>query len=218
VAQYDAVGAVHPNTKGGRTTKFHVVCDVKGRPLVLLLTPGNVHDCKVAQSCIEAMPPSAELVADKGYDSKALRDWLEERGTTAVITPRKNRKVQYDYDKVIYKQRNIIERMFCRLNVAWLTPALRQTSATAVPSSACFNTNAICASENFDAFMEISFSQAQDRKWKIPAQNGPILREQITTAGIDLDAGSGGGLLFANTHAMQCHLDTYKNLTDLCCV
>jgi hypothetical protein len=29
--------------------------------------------------------------------------------------PRKNRKVQYDYDKTIYKQRNVIERMFCRL-------------------------------------------------------------------------------------------------------
>ncbi len=61
------------------------------------------------------MPPAKELVADKGYDSKALRDWLQERGTTAVIPPRKNRKVQYDYDKAIYKQRNIIERMFCRL-------------------------------------------------------------------------------------------------------
>ena len=64
----------------------HAVCDAKGRPLVLLLTPGNVHDCKVAQRCIEAMPPAAELVADKGYDSKALRDWLAERRTTAVIS------------------------------------------------------------------------------------------------------------------------------------
>ena len=53
-------------TKGGRNTKLHAVCDAKGRPLVLLLTPGNVHDCKVAQRCIEAMPPAAELVADKG--------------------------------------------------------------------------------------------------------------------------------------------------------
>jgi hypothetical protein len=48
-----------------------------------------------------------------------------------------------------------------------------------VRSSACFRTNDICASENFDAFMEISFSRARDHKWKIPAQNGPILREQI---------------------------------------
>lgn len=55
-------------TKGGRNTKLHAVCDEKGRPVVLLLTPGNVHDCKVAELCIEAMPPSAELVADKGYD------------------------------------------------------------------------------------------------------------------------------------------------------
>lgn len=60
------------------------------------------------------MPPSAELVADKGYDSDRLRDWLAERGTEAVIPPRKNRKVQIDYDKAIYRQRNIIERMFCR--------------------------------------------------------------------------------------------------------
>ncbi|WP_445488948.1 IS5 family transposase [Rhodopseudomonas sp. RCAM05734] len=101
-------------TKGGRNTKLHAVCDEKGRPCVLLLTPGNVHDCRVAQLCIEAMPPSAELVADKGYDSQALREWLVERGTEPVIPPRKNRKIQYDYDRAIYKQRNVIERMFCR--------------------------------------------------------------------------------------------------------
>jgi transposase len=74
-----------------------------------------VHDCRVAQGCIAALPSSTELVANKGYDSQDLREWLEARGTEAVIPPRKNRKIQYDYDKTIYKQRNIIERMFCRL-------------------------------------------------------------------------------------------------------
>lgn len=78
--------------KGGWNTKLQAVCDAKGRPHVLLLTPGNVHDCKVARLCIEALPPSAELVADKGYDSQALREWLDERGTEAVIPPRRNRK------------------------------------------------------------------------------------------------------------------------------
>ena len=82
---------------------------------MLLLTPGNVHDCKVAQRCIEATPPSTELVGDKGYDSKALREWLQARGTRPVIPPRNNRKRQYSYDKTAYRQRNIIERMFCRL-------------------------------------------------------------------------------------------------------
>jgi IS5 family transposase len=60
-----------------------------------------VHDCKVARACIQTLPPSAELVADKGYDSKDLREWLGERGTRAVIPPRTNRKLQYDYDKAI---------------------------------------------------------------------------------------------------------------------
>lgn len=50
---------------------------------------GNVHGSKVAQRFIEAMPPSSELVADKGYDSQTLREWLDERGTEAVIPPRK---------------------------------------------------------------------------------------------------------------------------------
>jgi transposase len=101
-------------TKGGRNTKLDAVCDEKGCPCVQLLTPGNVHDCKVAQRCIAAMPPSVHLVADKRYDSQALREWLEERGTEAVIPPRKNRKVQYDYVRAINKQRNVVERMFCR--------------------------------------------------------------------------------------------------------
>lgn len=41
------------------------------------------------------MPPPAELVADKGYDSQKLRERLVERGTEPVIPPRKNRKIQY---------------------------------------------------------------------------------------------------------------------------
>jgi transposase len=59
-------------TKGGRNTKLHVVRDGYGRPLVLMLTPGNVHDCKVAEACLAALPPTAHLVADKGYDSRML--------------------------------------------------------------------------------------------------------------------------------------------------
>ncbi len=74
-----------------------------------------MHDCKVAQRCIEAMPPSAEPVAGKGHDGRELRERFEERGTGPVIPPRKNRKIRYTYDQVIYRERNIIERMFCRL-------------------------------------------------------------------------------------------------------
>lgn len=101
--------------KGGRNTKLHALCDGRGRPLVLTLTPGNVHDAKVALSLIDALSPTQELVADGGYDSKALRDRLEARGTKPVIPPRKGRLIQYDYDRAAYKHRNVVERMFCRL-------------------------------------------------------------------------------------------------------
>ena len=65
------------------------------------------------------MPPSDYLVADKGYDSNALRSWLIERGTTPVIPSKSNRKVQIEHDRQIYRQRNVVERMFCRFKVRW---------------------------------------------------------------------------------------------------
>ena len=111
-------------TRGGRNTKLHAVCDGRGRPLVLLLTPGNFHDMRVAKQCIQAMPPSAELVADKGYDSNDLRRWLADRGTKAVIPPKRHRKEKLDFDRVTYRQRNIIERMFCRFK-DWRRVAMR---------------------------------------------------------------------------------------------
>lgn len=102
-------------SKGGRTTKIHTVTDGMGRPVVMVLTPGNTSDYKPARQCLEAMPPSKYVIADKGYDSDALRDWLKERGTEPVIPPRSNRKVQHHYDKALYRTRNIIERSFGRL-------------------------------------------------------------------------------------------------------
>ena len=80
-------------TKGGRNTKLHAVCDDKGRPHVVLLTPGNIHDAKLAMLAINAVPSSQYLVAAKGYDSNALRFWLMERGTTPVIPSKSNRRV-----------------------------------------------------------------------------------------------------------------------------
>ncbi len=71
-----------------------------------------MHDCKVAQRCIEAMPPSAEPVTDKGRE---LRERLEGRGTGPVIPSRKTRRIRYHHDQAIHRERDIIERMFRRL-------------------------------------------------------------------------------------------------------
>jgi len=89
-----------------------------------MITPGNVHDMRVAKACIAAMPPSAELVGDKGYCSDDLRAWLAQRGTQAVIPNKRNRRTHHACDPDIYKQRNVIERMFCRFK-DWRRVAMR---------------------------------------------------------------------------------------------
>lgn len=56
-------------------------------------------------------------MADKGYDSNAIRADLAERGIEAVIPPRSNRKTPIAWDAVLYRDRNRIERMFGRLKI-----------------------------------------------------------------------------------------------------
>jgi transposase len=50
-----------------------------------------------------------------GYDSDWFRDALSERGITPGIPPRSNRKVQYHYDKILYRQRHKIDNVFARI-------------------------------------------------------------------------------------------------------
>ena len=55
------------------------------------------------------------LLADKGYDADHLCDKVAQTGTEIVIAPKRNRKIQRDYDKELYKERNRIERFFNKL-------------------------------------------------------------------------------------------------------
>ena len=56
--------------------------------------------------------------------SRQVRNWLLKAEATACIPPRKNRKVQFEYDTKLYKTRNIIERMFNRIK-DWRQLSLR---------------------------------------------------------------------------------------------
>ena len=62
-----------------------------------------------------ALPNADTLIADRGYDSDALRKALAERGIKACIPGRVNRREPIVYDAELYKRRNLIERMFGRL-------------------------------------------------------------------------------------------------------
>lgn len=56
-------------------------------------------------------------MADKAYDSDAIRADLKRRGIKAVIPPKANRTATIRYDKQLYRQRNWIERVFGHLKI-----------------------------------------------------------------------------------------------------
>ncbi len=95
-------------TKCGLNSKLHAVCDGLGRPIIMLLSEGQMSNHKGAALLFSALPRAKELLADKGYDSDWFRGALDAQGATPCIPPRKNRKVQYHYDKKIYRQRHKI--------------------------------------------------------------------------------------------------------------
>ena len=55
------------------------------------------------------------VIGDKGYDADRLLQYIADQGAIAVIPPKSNRKVQRDYDRELYKRRNVIERAFNKL-------------------------------------------------------------------------------------------------------
>ena len=107
----EAIGS----SRGGRTTAIHALTDELGRPRVLLVAPGNLHDLTIAPDLLSRAAPLGRLIADKAYDTNAFRRLLVECGTEAVIPSIARRKPMISHDAAVYRQRNLIERMFGRL-------------------------------------------------------------------------------------------------------
>ena len=109
--QNQAIG----RSRGGRTTKIHALTDRFCRPLAFLLTGGQVADCKAGALLLERLPACRIVLADKGYDSDAIRRQIEASGAAPNIPPKVNRRWKPCFSPVLYRGRNAIERMFCRL-------------------------------------------------------------------------------------------------------
>lgn len=96
------------------TTKIHAIVDALGNPMALSLTPGQAADITQAEVLLDQVEPEAFL-ADKGYDSDALVATLRGRAITPVIPPKANRKEPRKTDFALYRERNLVERFFCKL-------------------------------------------------------------------------------------------------------
>lgn len=88
--------------------------DALGRPLRLILTPGQRGDAPLAPALLDGLSPR-RVLADKAYDSNALRELIATMGAEAVIPCNPTRKKMIPYDFEAYKVRNTVERCFNKL-------------------------------------------------------------------------------------------------------
>ena len=101
-------------SRGGLSTKIHALSDALGNPMRFILTGGEVSDYKQAIPLLSGQQGQAVL-ADKGYDADYILEEIYSMGAEIVIPPKKRRRIQRDYDKILYKERNNIEKMFCKM-------------------------------------------------------------------------------------------------------
>lgn len=101
-------GAALGRSRGGFSTKIHILVDALGNPVEFLLTAGQEADVTQAGPLIEAHQAEAYIL-DKAYDSDAVVKAAKRQGAEAVVPSKKNRKVPRDYDRHLYKERKKVE-------------------------------------------------------------------------------------------------------------
>ncbi|MFI0040450.1 IS5 family transposase [Streptomyces mutabilis] len=131
------VGECLGRSRGGFTTKIHLVADGRCRPLAFVLTPGHYGDGPQLERVLEQVSAPRtgvgrprtrpdQVLADKAYTSRRNRRYLRRRGIQHTIPERldqqrhrKNRGSRggrpTGFDSERYKKRNTVERTINRL-------------------------------------------------------------------------------------------------------
>jgi transposase len=93
-----------------------MAADAHGNPIDFTVTGGEVHDAKAAPELINKIGLAQHIIADKGYDSEAIREQIRLKNSKPVI-PRKSNsnKPNPEFDRHLYKQRHLVENLFARL-------------------------------------------------------------------------------------------------------
>ncbi|MCC7425669.1 MAG: IS5 family transposase [Alphaproteobacteria bacterium] len=102
-------------SRGGRTTKIHAAANQGGKPIAFHLSGGNTADLRGGEALIDAVPEGALVIADRAFDADRFRRSIEARGAVPNIPPKTNRRWKSCFSPALYRNRNAIERMFCRL-------------------------------------------------------------------------------------------------------
>lgn len=102
-------------SRGGLTTKIHALVDANGNPIVLKLTEGQAHDGRSAADMLDGIGAGQILLADRAYDSDALRNTLAVRGAWANIKAMPQRRTIPAFSSFLYRYRNLVERFFNKI-------------------------------------------------------------------------------------------------------
>jgi transposase len=117
-------------SRGGLTTKLHLLTDALGYPVRFVITGGERNE--VAQTPA-LLPPGrgAQVLCDRGYDADRWRERLQAAGHEPVIPGRRHRLVQPAYDEHSYRSPHLIENIFATLKSARRIATRYEQTATA---------------------------------------------------------------------------------------
>ena len=101
-------------SRGGLSTKIHAPVDALCNPVRFILTQGQASEYEQAKAMMAGFQGDFVL-ADKDYDANEFIETSQSNGAVAVMLPRKNRIACRVYDKIIDKERHVVERLFQRL-------------------------------------------------------------------------------------------------------
>ena len=122
---YDGQPRQIGRSRGGLTTKIHVLCDENRMPIDFCITNGEVHDVKAGYDLVRANRHRIKtLIADKAYDSGSMRQILAENNSESCIPSSARRNHPFPFDTALYRKRHLIENMLSVLK-DWRGVAMR---------------------------------------------------------------------------------------------
>ena len=101
-------------SRGGLTSKIHLMVDALGNALKFIIGPGNENDIKKAKPLIKNIRDAA-ILGDKGYDSDDFRNTIKHQNCKPIIPGKSNRIITVEYDEELYKARHLIENFFAKI-------------------------------------------------------------------------------------------------------
>ncbi len=101
-------------SRGGFSTKLHVLVDGLGNPLRIRLTAGQCHDSPHAAALLDGLT-FERVIADRGYAGQPVINVVLARGAEVVIPPHQRANHQRDYDRWWERERHVVEGFFSKI-------------------------------------------------------------------------------------------------------